>query len=198
MPIKLNFKEDRIQIDVNFLQLEEFVNIKKYYDEQKNKKKMDQVFLYMYYMYSLDEENAFRDLDGEMKKEQALYRVWKKRLKEPPFDKKEKELFDKAVDAFILFSSTEEERAVEELNRKMEQMRKTIKETTPKIMEQINPNTGVTSFVSNMDILNKAIEKLPAILETKEKLIASMKRQNMNTRNRAGRKQTSFREKGLL
>ena len=197
MPIKLVFVEDRIQIDVNFLQLEEMVALKKFYGS-KRKTKMDQSFLYMYYMFSLDEENAFRDLDGEMKKEQAIYRVWKKREEEPPFTLDERELFNAAADAYIMFSSTEEERAVEELNRKMEQMRKTIKDTTPKIMEQINPTTGITSFVSNMDILNKAIEKLPNILDVKEKLIASMKRQNMNTRNRGGRKQTSFREKGLL
>jgi len=197
MPIKLTFIEDRIQIDVNFLQIEELVNLKKFYGS-KRKVKMDQSFLYMYYMYSLDEENSFRDLDGEMKKEQAIYRVWKKREKEPPFTKEESELFYKAADAYILFSSTEEERAVEELNRKMEQMRKTIKDTKPKIVEQMNPTTGITSFVSNMDIINKAIEKLPSILEVKEKLIASMKRQNMNTRNRGGRNQTSFREKGLL
>lgn len=197
MPIKLSFIEDRIQIDVNFLQIEEFVHVKKFYGTKK-KAKMDQSFLYMYYMYSLDEENAFRDLDGEMKKEQAVYRVWKKRAKEPPFEGKELALFEAAADAYILFSSTEEERAVEELNRKMEQMRKTIKDTKPKIIEQVNPTTGILSFVSNMDILNKAIEKLPSILEVKEKLIASMKRQNMNTRNRGGRSQTSFREKGLL
>jgi hypothetical protein len=197
MPIKLNFKEDRIIIDVNFLQLEDFVAIKEYYGPKK-KSKTDKMFLYIYYMFSLSEENAFRDLDGRMKKEQVIYRIWKSRDAEPPFDKKELSLFNKAADAFILHSSTEEERAVEELNRKMEQLRETIRDTAPKIVEQINPSTGVTSFVTNIDIINKAIKELPTILEVKEKLIASMKRQSINTRNRGGTKQTSFREKGML
>jgi glutathionyl-hydroquinone reductase len=197
MPIKLNFKDDRIIVDVNFLQLEEFIAIKNFYGAKK-KDKMDKLFLYIYYMFSLDEENSFRDLDGKMKKEQVIYRVWKLRDADPPFTEKEKELYNAAADAYVLVSSTEEERAVEELNRKMEQLRETIRDTKPKIMEQINPNTGVTSFVTNIDIINKAIKELPTILEVKEKLIASMKRQSINTRNRGGTKQTSFREKGML
>ncbi|MCK5788256.1 MAG: hypothetical protein KAH32_04630 [Chlamydiia bacterium] len=197
MPIKLNFVDEKIQVDVNFYQVEEFVSLKTYYGNEK-KLKMNQVFLYIYYMYSLDEDNAFRDLDGSMKKTQIVYRIWKKREEKPPFDKKELPLIEKAIDAYLLYSAVEEERIVEGLNRKMEQIRYAIDNTTPKILEQINPNTGITSFVSNVDILNKAIEKLPVILEVKEKLIASMKRQNMNTRNRGGVKKTSFREKGLL
>ena len=197
MAIKLNFVDDRVIIDVEFLLLEEFVDIRTHYGPKK-KPAMDKMFMYMYFMFSLDEQNVFRDLAGDMKQEQAVYRVWKERSKEPPFIKKEKELFDAAADAFVLHSSTEEERAVEELNRKMEQIRLTIKNTEPKIMEQINPNTGVTSFVTNIDIINKAIKELPTILEVKEKLIASMKRQSINTRNRGGRSRTSFREKGIL
>jgi len=196
MPIKLDFKDDRLIVNVNFLQIEEFVDVKEHYGKKKDK--LDKFFLCIYFMFSLDEENAFRDLDGSMKKEQIIYRIWKSRDANPPFDKKEKELYEKAADAYILHSSTEEERAVEELNRKMEQLRNTIKETTPKIMEQMHPTTGVTSFVTNIDIINKAIKELPTILEVKEKLIASMKRQSINTRNRGGTKQTSFREKGLL
>ena len=196
MPIKLNFKDDRLIIDVRFLQLEEFVALKEFYG--KDKKKMDQTFLYMYYMYSLDEENTFRDLDSRVKGEQAVYRVWKKREAQPPFTKEEKELFEKAVDAYVMFSSTEEERMISEIDRKIEQIRKTVKSTEPQIVEVVNEKTGEIKFVTNMEILNKAINSIPTILETKEKLISSMKKQSFNTRNRGGRSRTSFREKGLL
>jgi len=197
MPIKLDFKDDRLMINVNFVQVREFMDVKEFYGVKK-KDKLDKLFLYIYHMFSLDEENAFRDLDGKMKKEQVIYRIWKSRDPEPPFTKKELELYELAADAYVLVSSNEEERAVEELNRKMEQLRETIRDTKPKIMEQMHPTTGVTSFVTNIDIINKAIKELPTILEVKEKLIASMKRQSINTRNRGGTKQTSFREKGML
>ena len=195
MPIKLNFKEDRLIIDVNFISLDEFMVIKEHYGT--NKQKLDRMFLYMFYMYSLDESNIFRDLDNRLKKEQAIYRIWKKREKEPPFNSKELTLFDEAVDAYILFSSTEEERMISEIDRKIEQIRKTVKETKPRIIEQVNDKTGEVKFATNMEILNKAINSIPVILETKEKLISSMKKQSFSTRNRGG-KQTSFREKGVL
>jgi len=196
MPIKLNFKDDKLIIDVNFVQLEEFMDIKEYY--KKDKSKLDKMFLYMYYMYSLDEENDFRDLDSRVKGEQAVYRIWKRREKYPPFNKKEQELFDKAADTYILFSSTEEERMISEIDRKIEQIRKTVKETKPRIVEQMNDKTGEIKFATNMEILNKAINSIPTILETKEKLISSMKKQSFSTRNKGGRSRTSFREKGLL
>ena len=196
MPIKLNFKDDKLIIDVNFVQLSEFMDIKKHYD--KDKTKLDRLFLYMYYMLSLDEENDFRDLDSRVKGEQAVYRIWKKREAIPPFTKKEKELYEKAADTYVMFSSTEEERMVNEIDRKIEQIRKTVKSTEPKIIEVINEKTGEIKFATNMEILNKAINSIPTIIETKEKLISSMKKQSVNTRNRGGRSQTSFREKGLL
>jgi hypothetical protein len=196
MPIKLNFKNDKLIIDVNFLQLEEFTLIKEYYG--KDKTKLDKMFLYMFYMYSLSEENDFRDLDSRVKGEQAVYRIWKTREAIPPFNKKEAKLFENAVDAYVLFSSTEEERMVSEIDRKIEQIRETVKNTKPRIVEQTNDKTGEIKFVTNMEILNKAINSIPTILETKEKLISSMKKQSFNTRNRGGRSQTSFREKGLL
>ena len=196
MPIKLNFKEDKLIIDVNFIQLEEFMDVKNHYGDDKAK--LDKMFLYIYYMYSLDEENDFRDLDSRVKGEQAVYRIWKKRVAFPPFSKKEKELLTKAADTYVMFSSTEEERMVNEIDRKIEQIRKTVKETEPRIIEQTNEKTGEIKFSTNMEILNKAINSIPTILETKEKLISSMKKQSFNTRNRGGRSQTSFREKGLL
>ena len=195
MPIKLNFIDDRIIIDVNFLSIEEFTTLKEHYGASKQK--LDHMFLYMFYMYSLNENNIFRDLDNRLKKEQAIYRIWKKREKEPPFSKKELEMFNKAVDAYILFSTTEEERMIAEIDRKIEQIRMTVKNTEPQILEQMNDKTGEVKFVTNMEILNKAINSIPTILETKEKLISSMKKQSFSTRNRGG-KQTSFREKGVL
>jgi hypothetical protein len=195
MPIKLEFRDDKLIVNVQFVQVEEFIKLKEFYG--KNKAKADKTFLYLYYMYSLDEDNVFRDLDSRVKKEQAIYRVWKKREAEPPFTKKEKELFEKAVSSYVMFSSREEERMIEEIDRKIEQIRKTVKETTPRILEQEN-DRGEVKFVTNMDILNKAINSIPGILETKEKLISAMKKQSFNTRNKGGRTQTSFREKGLL
>jgi len=196
MPIKLEFRDEKLIININFLQIEECVKLKDYYG--KNKAAADKTFLYMYYMYSLDENNSFRDLDSRTKKEQAIYRVWKKRESTPPFKKDEAELFYDAVEAYIMFSSTEEERMIFEIDRKIEQIRKTVKETEPRIVEQVNDKTGEIKFTTNMDILNKAINSIPTMLETKDKLISAMKKQSFSTRNKGGRTRTSFREKGLL
>jgi len=198
MPIRLDFKDDKLIIDVNFIMIDEFMKVKKYYNKSKQKVALDKAFLYIFFMYSLDEKNVFRDTDSRVKKEQVIYRVWKKKLEEPPVTKEEMKLIEDAAEAYIFFSTTEEERTIEEIDRKMEQIRYTIKNTKPKIMEQTNPNTGITSFVSNVDIINKAIKELPTLLEVKEKLIASMKRQSMSLRNKGGRTRTSFRERGLL
>ncbi|MCK5788528.1 MAG: hypothetical protein KAH32_05995 [Chlamydiia bacterium] len=196
MPIKLQFKDDRLIVDVNFVQIEEFLNIKEYY--AKDKTKLDKMFLYIFYMYSLEEDNTFRDLDSRVKSEQAVYRIWKKRLPKPPFSKKEETLFEEASSAYILFSATEEERMVYEIDSKIEQIRKTVKETSPRIIEQVNDKTGEIKFATNMEILNKAINSIPMMLETKEKLISAMKKQSFSLRNKGGRSRTSFREKGLL
>jgi len=194
--IRLDFKDDRLIIDVQFIQVPEFLEVKDYYG--KEKAKLDKFFLYIYFMYSLDENNTFRDISSNVKTVQVIYRIWKKKLEVPPFNKEELKLLDKASDAFITRSSSEEERMVAEIDRKIEQIRKTVEDTRPKIIEVFNDRTGETKFVTNMEILNKAINSIPSILETKEKLIASMKRQSFNLRNKGGRSRTSFREKGLL
>jgi len=194
--ITLDFKEDRLIVTVKFVQVPEFLEVKNYYG--KDKVKLDRFFLYIYFMYSLDENNTFRDISSNVKEQQVIYRIWKKKLDGPPFSDEEIELLEKASDAFIMRSSSEEERMVAEIDKKIEQIRKTVEETNPKIIETYNDRTGETKFVTNMDILNKAINSIPSILETKEKLISSMKKQSFNTRNRGGRNRTSFREKGLL
>jgi hypothetical protein len=77
MPIKLNFREERVIIDVNFLLIDAFLELKKFYG--KDKKKLDKAFYYIYFMYSLDEDNIFRDLDSRVKTEQVIYKVWGKK-----------------------------------------------------------------------------------------------------------------------
>ena len=155
----------------------------------------DKVFTYIHVVAQIDTKAPFFSADPEEIRDLALRNYFNE---EVPFPDRYANPIENALTAYIKAYETPEVRMVKIFNEKIDQLRKLIKDTTPEIVKVTNPNTGVVSFSSNVDILTKTMEKIDSLMATKERLEAKIRRESEGKGSFRGNKKPSRLEREAM
>ena len=165
--ISFTFKDNRLQIDHIFMMVPEFVAIWKS-DKKDRKPKANQILLYLYLMSDLSDECPTKNLDQATKDSQCRFMAFG--AKDREFSEQEWKLINPGLDAYVLLNQTSEERLFPIYDEKIDQLRDVLKDTTPQIIENVNDKTGVTSFTTNVAIINAALKEIANLVKAKQDL----------------------------
>lgn len=179
MPVRFNFRKEKIVTDPTFFMFEEFVNIWNW-DKSDEKDKANKLLYFVFLLCDLTEVNPLKDVPAEKKEEEALHRVYKN--KDHKFKKKEYELVKAAIDCYIEYNEMAEERILTAFDNKAAQLRKVLKDTEFETYENIAD--GVSSFVSNSDIITKGLKDLDSVKKLKAAVVAAIKKDALSQRVR--------------
>lgn len=158
---------------------EDFMNIVKN-DKSTTKKKSNKMFLYIFFMCDLTEENPMRDV-MESRHREAMFKAFGNTTK-IKLNEKDLSLLKKGVDCYIRYNETSEERALHVFDRKAGELRAAIDTMVPETAE--NEYDGVTSFVSNSKIISNGLSELAMIHKKRDVIVASIRREALMTRVR--------------
>lgn len=179
MALRFKFRKERLVVDANFYLFHEFVSIWKW-DKSPHKTKANKLFYFIFLLCDLSEENPLRDVASEKKEEESFFRAYGN--KHHQFLSKERALAEAAIDCYIKYNKTAEERILESFDNKAEELRDRLEETKPETVE--NSKDGVTTFVTNTDIITRGLKELDSIKKLKINVIAAVRKEAMMQRVR--------------
>lgn len=177
--IKFEFRKEKVVLTPQFHLFQEFIDIWKS-DRKVSKPRANKIFFFIFLLCDLSEDNPLRDIPSEVKEEEALYRAYGD--KKHSFTKKELLLLIPAVDCYIKYNKTAEERILEAFDSKAVELRDTLEVVKPETYE--NYKDGVTAFVSNSSIITKGLKELDSVKKLKINVINAIRREAMTQRVR--------------
>jgi len=145
----------------------EFVEILEW-DKTKEKNKAHKILFYLYLMCDLGDECPTKDLDQSIKDGQCRFMAYGTRKYD--FEGQEQRLIISGLAAYTLLNEVAEERMLKTYDEKIDQLRTLLEETTPVIHENMNANTGIISFSTNVEIINKALKEISNLVKAKHDL----------------------------
>ncbi len=179
MALRFKFRKERIVTDANFFLFHEFEAIWKW-DKTSHRVKSNKMFYFIFLLCDLSEDNPLRDVHAEKKEEESLFRAYGD--KKHKFTPKERSLVSDAVDCYIKYTKTAEERILEAFDNKAEELRDVLDGTLPETVE--NEKDGVTTFVSNTEIITNGLKEIDSIKRLKINVIAAVRKEAMMQRVR--------------
>jgi len=115
-----------------------------------------------------------------------------------PTQAREKLVLDKGLKAYVKAFETAEVRILKLFDDKIDQIKKTIEDTSPQIVENTNPTTGAVTFSSNIDIITKSMEKIDSLLIAKARLEAKIRNESEGKGSvRGGKKPSRLERKSI-
>lgn len=192
MAIVFEIKKERVVTDPKFFLFRPFVDIWEW-DTTENKDKAHKMLRFIYLLCDISEECPLKDTPAQKRESEALFHAYKD--KDYKFTKKERELVEAGVSCYIKFNESAEERLLDEFDKKAEELRSKLEDTTPEALQ--NTNKGVTTFVSNSDIITKALKELDNVKKSKISVISAIKREALTQRVR-GAAALSPNSRGLI
>jgi len=188
--IQFTLVKDKVVLDPNivlFKELHELYKIKRGPDFLKS----------IYYTYSREADNPFRDLSQMILEENVLQVIfgvgtWE----EVEMTNKERDLYEAAENLFVKYNETSEARLEKSINKKLDEISTMLDETKPKI-ETSYTKTGEIKFNTNLNIILNLFTKIETILKGKTVLQNAIRKQEGAGKTRGGGS-TSFREMGTL
>jgi len=154
-------------MDETFLMVPEFTEIWKW-DKTKDKKKAHKVLFYIYLMCDLNDECPTKDLDQTIKDGQCRFMAYGSR--HYVFDGAETDLVVQGIQAYTMLNEVAEERMLSTYDSKIDQLRDLLEETEPVIHENVNDRTGVVTFATNIEIINRALKEISNLVKAKHDL----------------------------
>ena len=192
MAIVFEIKKEKIVTDPKFFLFKAFVDIWNW-DKSINKDKAHMMLRFIYLLCDISEECQLKDTPSQKRESEALFHAYKDR--DYRFTKKERELVEAGVACYIKYNESAEERLLSEFDKKAEELRSKLEDTTPEALE--NNSKGVISFVSNSDIITKALKELDNVKKSKISVISAIKREALTQRVR-GAAVLSPNSRGLI
>ena len=134
----------------------------------------NQLILYVFLVCDISNENPIRDVPYTSKVEEAKDVIFN----DPDYNI-QKELGDEwnslvaaAMKCYETYLITDEEKDIYAYDKKMDQFREMLLETSPKIEKNFG-TTGV-SYSTNIEIINNVLEDIVTLIQTKASLVSMM------------------------
>ena len=145
-------------------------------DTSTTKTKSNRMFLYIFYMCDLTEDNPRRD-DGDLKHENSYKVAFQRNNMKIRLTNADKELLTKGMNAYIKYNETAEERLLPTFDEKAEQLRHELDSHAPEAAENISD--GVQYYVSNASLITKGLSELSQIKKKREIIVSAIRRESM-------------------
>lgn len=169
-----------------------FKELESLYKEKDGQKYLQVI----YYLYSRDSDNSFRDLSRLVVEENVLQAVFNKRSwSELKMSRSLEKKYELAKNLFIEYTSTTESRLEESMNKKLDEIAMMLDTIAPVIDQSVVPS-GETKFNTNLTIILNLFSKVEGIMKSKGVLRSAILRTEAVGKVRGGGT-TSFRERGL-
>jgi hypothetical protein len=185
-------RKEKIVTDERFFLFKPFVDIWEW-DKTDDKEKAHKMLRFIYLLCDITEECPLKDVPSQKRESEALFHAYKD--KEYKFTKKEHELVTAGISCYIKYNESAEERLLSEFDNKAEELRSKVEETMPETLE--NFKNGVISFVSNSEIITRALKELDSVKKSKIAVIGAIKREALSQRVR-GAAALSPNARGLI
>lgn len=192
MSLTLTIRKERVVTDAKFFLFKPFTDIWNW-DKTEDKDKAHKMLRFIYLLCDITEECPLKDVPSQKREPEALFYAYKD--KDYKFTKKEHALVNAGIECYIKCNESAEERLLEEFDLKAEELRNKLEETMPEAVE--NFNNGVTSFVSNSEIITRALKELDVVKKSKINVISAIKREALSQRVR-GAAALSPNSRGLI
>ena len=192
MAISFEIKRERIVTDAKFFLFKPFTDIWEW-DKSEKKDKAHAMLRFIFLLCDITEECQLKDVAISKRESEALFHAYKD--KNYKFTKKERALVEAGIACYIKYNESAEERLLGEFDNKAEELRTKIEDTIPEALQ--NSNKGVTTFVSNSDIITKALKELDNVKKSKISVISAIKREALTQRVR-GAAALSPNARGLI
>lgn len=192
MAVVFEFKKERIITDTKFFLIKAFRDIWNW-DRSESKDKANNMLRFIYLLCDINEECPLKDVPSNKRESEALFHAYKD--KNYQFTKKERALVEAGIASYVKFNESAEERLLHEFDRKAEELRNKLEDTMPETVTNIK--MGVTTFVSNSDIITEALKELDNVKKSKISVISSIKREALTQKVR-GKAALSPNSRGLI
>ena len=160
---------------------------------QQLKDKASDLFLFIYYMCDLDDDNPIRDMQSDEKFKSALKYAYGS--KKAAFTKKEYALLKPAIEAYLKYNRTAEERILITFDEKVDELITSLDDTEPEAITYY-AKSGV-KFATNSGIINAALEEIAKIKEMKKRIMSAIINQSISTKIR-GKLELSPLSRGMI
>lgn len=181
MAYQFEFRNEKIVTDFRFYMFKEFTDIWNR-DKSKDKLNANRMLYFVFLLCDIGEDNPIRDVDVTKKESEAKFRAFRDSNRQ--FTANERDLLEPAVKLYTELNMSVEERLLVSFDRKAEELRKTLDDTTPETVT--NEENGVVAYVSNSKIITEALSKLSKIRMNREKIVSSIKKQSISLKVRGG------------
>lgn len=179
MPIKFNFRNQRLVLEPVVYMFEEFTDILSW-DRSEDKDKAHAIFYFIFLMCDLSEENVLRDEDPKLKQGKAMkYAFGSKKNK---FTKREYELVAAGLECYIKYNNSAEERVLFTFDKKTEELLSELDEAVPETIKFFTKKGE--RFATNAKIINDGMKEVANLKNLKTAVIAAIKREAMSNRVR--------------
>lgn len=192
MSLTFTLRKERIVTDAKFFLFKAFTDIWEW-DKSENKDKAQKMLRFIYLLCDITDECPLKDVPGPKREAEALFHAYKD--KEYKFTKKERALVTAGIDTYVKYNESAEERLLGEFDNKADELRSKLEETMPETLE--NYKNGVLTFVSNSEIITRALKELDVVKKSKINVISAIKREALTQRVR-GAAALSPNSRGLL
>lgn len=192
MAIVFEIHKERIVTDAKFFLFKPFVDIWEW-DKSETKDKAHKMLRFIYLLCDISEDCPLKDVPISKRESEALFHAYKD--KDYQFTKKERALVEAGIKCYIKYNESAEERLLSEFDNKAEELRNKLEDTMPEALQ--NVNKGVTTFVSNSEIITRALKELDNVKKSKISVISAIKREAMSQRVR-GSAALSPNSKGII
>lgn len=179
MALKFEFRKEKIVLDASFFMFKEFVAVWNY-DKSKTKDKANRLLYFIFLICDLNHDNPVVTVDSDKREIEAKFYAFKDKSKK--FTDKEYILLKNAVERYIKINTAPEERLLNALDRKAEEISAKLEQVKPET--SVNTDNGVVKYVSNSTIITKGLSKLAAIRKNREALISAIKNETMTSKVR--------------
>jgi hypothetical protein len=175
MAIRLKFRKERVITDEIFFLFKPLTDVLDW-DTSNNKVKANKMLFFVFLLCDLTEENPLKDIPANKKEEEAKFRAYKDRGKS--FSKDELSVLQPAIECYVKYNTTPEERILKAFDEKSEETREELENTKPETV--VNEKDGMVTFASNSSIITKGLKELESIKNVKKNVISAVRREAMS------------------
>lgn len=157
---------------------------------------------FVYLVCDISEDNPFRNMDYKEKEEKAeaiCYSKDKTSIFYIGLAQSEEiiNLITRAYHKYNELTETSPKRLIVDIDNKIDEIRRLVKTTEPKIHENINVKTGAITFATNLKIITDVLQEIDSLMATRESIDKRINKEATKVKAK-GNKERSPIQEGML
>ena len=157
---------------------------------------------YIYLIADISDDNPLRNIQENEKEDKAEKICYSVNPDSPFFiglatEEAAREMITTAYNVYLKLNETSPTRLLISIDKKIDQIRVTLEELQPKVVENYNEKTGATTFASNLKLITDALQEIDSLMGTRESISKRIQKEDRKVKSK-GNKERSPLQEGLL